>query len=40
MGSEYDKMLDELYAKLPEKTTHTERFEMPKFDYFVEGNRT
>ncbi len=40
MSSEYEKMLDELYAKLPEKITHTERFEMPKFDYFVEGNRT
>jgi len=40
MSLEYEKMLDELYAKLPEKITHTERFEMPKFDYFVEGNKT
>ena len=40
MSSEYEKLLDELYEKLPEKTTHVERFEIPTFDYFVEGNRT
>jgi translation initiation factor 2 subunit 2 len=40
MSLEYEKMLDELYAKLHEKITHAERFEMPKFDYFVEGNKT
>lgn len=40
MSSEYEKLLDELYEELPEKVKHTERFEIPKFDYFVEGNRT
>ncbi len=40
MGSEYEKLLDDVYEKLPEKTTHTERFEIPKFEFFVEGNRT
>jgi len=40
MSSEYESLLDEAYEKLPEKRTHTERFEMPKFEYFVEGNRT
>ena len=40
MGSEYEKLLDELYEKLPEKRSHVERFEIPKFEYFIEGNRT
>jgi len=40
MSSEYEQLLDELYEKLPKKQTHTERFEVPKFDSFVEGNRT
>lgn len=40
MSSDYEKMLDELYSKLPEKTKNVERFEMPKFEYFIEGNRT
>lgn len=40
MSSEYEELLDDLYKKLPEKTTHVERFEIPKFEFFVEGNRT
>ena len=36
----YDKMLDELYSKLPEKTQHKERFEMPKVEITIEGNKT
>ncbi len=40
MGSEYEKLLEELYEKLPKKMTHVERFEVPTFEYFIEGNRT
>ncbi len=42
MSSEkdYDKLLSGIYANLPEKVTKTERFEMPKFEFFVEGNKT
>jgi len=40
MSSEYEKLLDDVYEKLPEKREHVERFEMPKFEFFVEGNRT
>ena len=39
-SSEYEKMLDNIYANLPEKAVHKERFDMPKFQYFVEGNKT
>src|SRR5208283_3597751 len=38
--NDYDKLLDNIYAKLPEKTASTERFEMPRFDFFSEGNKT
>ena len=40
MSKEYDKLLDDIYSKLPEKVTSTERFEMPRFEYFTEGNKT
>jgi translation initiation factor 2 subunit 2 len=41
MSSEnYDKLLDSIYANLPEKVTKTERFEIPKFEFFTEGNKT
>ena len=40
MTSEYEKMLDSVYAHLPEKVTKTERFETPKFEFFTEGNKT
>ena len=40
MSSEYEQLLDDLYEKLPKKQEHTERFEIPKLESFVEGNRT
>ena len=43
MSSEkdYESLLDDIYKKLPERTKGTgERFEMPRFDYFTEGNKT
>jgi len=38
--SDYEQLLDNIYENLPERTTSTERFEMPRFEYFVEGNKT
>ncbi|MFH1785029.1 MAG: translation initiation factor IF-2 subunit beta [Candidatus Micrarchaeota archaeon] len=38
--SNYEQLLDGLYAKLPKTTSSGERFEMPKFEYFTEGNKT
>ncbi len=39
--NDYERLLDDLYKKLPERSKGTgERFEMPKFDYFTEGNKT
>ncbi|MBN1169604.1 translation initiation factor IF-2 subunit beta [Candidatus Micrarchaeota archaeon] len=40
MDSDYEKLLDNVYENLPKNTTSVERFEMPKFDYFSEGNKT
>ncbi len=42
MSSEkdYDKLLEGIYDNLPEKATAGERFEIPKFEYFTEGNKT
>lgn len=42
MSSEkdYKKLLDNIYDDLPEKATHRERFDTPKFEYFTEGNKT
>lgn len=37
---EYTKLLDNIYSNLPEKVTKTERFEIPKFEFFTEGNKT
>jgi len=37
---EYEKMLDRLYASLPERTKKHERFEMPQADSFMQGNKT
>ncbi len=38
---EYEQLLDNVYKNLPEKAKHSgERFEMPKFEYFTEGNKT
>ena len=37
----YESLLDDIYEKLPEKAKgKEERFEMPKFEYFTEGNKT
>src|SRR4030095_3341592 len=43
MSSEdnYDQLLDNIYKALPEKAKGTgERFEMPRFEFFNEGNKT
>ncbi len=38
---EYEASLAGIYAGLPEKAKHSgERFEMPRFEYFTEGNKT
>lgn len=36
----YDELLDDVYSNLPEKMTSGERFEMPVFEFFTEGNKT
>jgi len=36
----YEKMLERVYEKLPEKTTKTERFKMPIFSSFIQGRQT
>jgi translation initiation factor 2 subunit 2 len=37
----YAQLLDNIYKKLPEKAKGTgERFEMPRFEFFTEGNKT
>jgi len=36
----YEKMLDRLYESLPERTKKHERFEMPKAESFIQGNKT
>lgn len=36
----YEEMLDRAYKKLPEKTKTDSRFEIPKVDSEVQGNRT
>lgn len=40
MSSEYESLLDNIYQNLPKKKAETERFEMPRFEYFSEGNKT
>lgn len=37
---DYEKLLDSAYKALPEKGSGGERFEIPKFDMFTEGNKT
>ena len=37
---EYEKMLDRLYASLPESTKKHERFEMPIVESFIQGHKT
>lgn len=36
----YEKMLERIYEKLPERTIKTERFEMPSFSSFIQGKQT
>ncbi|VVC03728.1 Translation initiation factor 2 subunit beta [Candidatus Bilamarchaeum dharawalense] len=36
----YEQLLDSMYTKLPKTTASGERFEMPKFEFFTEGNKT
>jgi len=38
--NDYEKLLEEAYKKLPEKTIAKERFEPPVFDSFVHGSQT
>lgn len=37
---DYEKLLNNIYSNLPDKVTSSERFEMQKFEYFAEGNKT
>ncbi len=38
---EYEKLLDSIYEKLPNtEIASGERFEMPTFEFFTEGNKT
>jgi translation initiation factor 2 subunit 2 len=37
---EYEQLLENIYSNLPKKADTGERFEMPKFEYFTEGNKT
>jgi translation initiation factor 2 subunit 2 len=37
---DYEELLDNIYSNLPKKADKGERFEMPKFEYFTEGNKT
>jgi len=37
---EYEKMLDRLYAGLPESSKKHERFEMPEAESFIQGSKT
>jgi translation initiation factor 2 subunit 2 len=37
---DYEKLLDNIYKNLPERVTHKERFEPPRFESFNEGNKT
>ncbi|MBU2100811.1 translation initiation factor IF-2 subunit beta [Candidatus Micrarchaeota archaeon] len=36
----YEKMLDRLYLSLPEQTKTKERFEMPKVESHIQGQKT
>ena len=37
---EYEKMLDQAYSLLPEKSKKKERFEVPAVECLVQGNKT
>ncbi len=36
----YNSLLDNIYAALPTKKKSDERFELPEFESFIEGNKT
>ncbi len=36
----YEKLLDRVWKKIPEKLKHKKRFEIPQADSFVEGKQT
>ena len=38
--TEYEKLLENIYDKLPKKTKQTERFEMPYLSSFIQGKQT
>ena len=38
--SKYEKLLEKAYSKLPDKSSTGERFEMPAFETFMQGNKT
>ncbi len=41
MGIEnYEKLLDNIYENLPKQVMQKERFEIPTFESFTEGNKT
>ena len=42
MSSEkdYEQLLENIYENLPKKEATGERFEMPQFEFFTEGNKT
>ncbi|MCX8166726.1 MAG: translation initiation factor IF-2 subunit beta [Candidatus Micrarchaeota archaeon] len=37
---DYEKMLEELYTKMPKKSITKERFEIPVLDLFIQGNKS
>jgi len=37
---QYEKMLERALSSLPKKTVSKERFELPKLESFVQGNKT
>lgn len=37
---EYDKMLEQVYKKLPDKAREKSRFKMPSFESFIQGKET
>lgn len=40
MDADYENMLERAYKNLPEKTKERVRFEMPRPDSYIQGNKT
>jgi len=38
--TDYEKLLEKAYKKVPDKTSSGERFETPSFETFMQGNKT